>query len=402
MKFNITKKHLIKIITITLLSLLISFISGFFVSNLINNANGYYQASFTYEGNKDLNQIIDKEYLQSIKDTNKTNYASINISSLVDKKDISITKEGTNYYTITTKAHYYSTFFYSAKKRVDTRARTFIKLALTTYIEEGETITFDDPDKIVTLKNTHSPYIGGCIGLIGGIFASLIFIAYSKDKKENSIEDNKTLFHTPFHKEYWKNSLTIFKDTKKMVVLAMLFSLLLVSKFITIPSGFGELGIKFGFIFLSLIALIYGPAVSLIIGALSDIVGYYITPQNGPMFIGYTIQACLSCFVYSLCFFRTKITFTKVLISHLIVNMLFNVILGSFLQAFIYIQMGTISPEIYMQTVSVYMLTFELPKNIVYLIPQTMLLFIIFKSLIPVLSRYKLIDSKIKDNITII
>ena len=141
---------------------------------------------------------------------------------------------------------------------------------------------------------------------------------------------------------------------------------------------------------------------SLIIGALSDIIGYYITPQNGPMFIGYTIQACLSCFVYSLCFFRTKITFTKVLLSRLIVNMLFNVILGSFSQAFIYIQMGTISPEIYMQTVSIYMLTFELPKNIVYLIPQTMLLFIIFKSLIPVLSRYKLIDSKIKDNITII
>ena len=73
MKFNITKKHLIKIITITLLSLLISFISGFFISNLVNNANGYYQASFTYEGSKDLNQIIDKDDVVAWRILNKFN-----------------------------------------------------------------------------------------------------------------------------------------------------------------------------------------------------------------------------------------------------------------------------------------------------------------------------------------
>lgn len=402
MKNILSKNHIVKIITIAFFSLLISFISGFFITTLINKSCSYYQASFIYNGEKDLSLIIDKEYLQSIKDTNSKNYSSINITSLVDNKDISIIKEDNNYYTITTKANYFDDFFYASKGKVDTRAKTFIKLALTNYIEDNETIVFNDSENIVSLKNNISPYLGGGVGLICGIFLSVIVLAYSKNKRDESIEDNQILFHTPFHKEYWKDTFKAFKNTKKMVILAMLFSLLLVSKYITIPSGFGELGLKFGFIFLSIIALIYGPITSLIIGALSDIIGYYITIQTGPMFVGYTVQASLACFTYSLCFYRTKISFTKVLLSRLIVNILLNVVLGSFIQCFIYMQNGLINQDTYMKTVEIYMLSYELPKNIVYLLPQTMLLFVILKSIMPILSRFNLVDSRIKDHMSLI
>ena len=97
-----------------------------------------------------------------------------------------------------------------------------------------------------------------------------------------------------------------------MVSLAMIFSLLLVSKFFILPSGFGNLGIGFGFIFLSIIGLMYGPTTGLIIGALSDIIGYFITPQTGPFNFGFTIQAALAAFTYGLTFYKTKLSFSKI------------------------------------------------------------------------------------------
>lgn len=400
-KINLLSKHLIKIYFICILSFLISFLSGFLITTMINNQNSYYQASFTYQGEKDLLQLVDKEYLESIKQSSIDKYSSINIDKLIDNQDFKIEKEN-NYYTITTKSHYYSNFFFISKREVGTRAKTFIKLVVTNYIEDPELVTFDNEDDIVEMKNYFSPYIGGCYALLLGVFLSVILISYLKKEEDIEIEDNVNLFHTPFHLNYWKGQLKIFKDTKSISTLAMLFSLLLVSKFFSLPSGFGNLGIGLGYLFLAAIGLIYGPSVSLIIGFFSDIIGYFITPQQGIFYLGYTLQACLASFTYGMCFYKTKITFSKVFLSRFIVNLLLNVILGSYLQCRLWMMSNSITSDTFLATFKAYALLYSLPKNLIYLLPQTIVLFIFFKLIIPIITHFNLIDKRIKNSITII
>lgn len=398
---NVSKSYIIKLVSIISLSLILSFLLGFFITSIVNRENSYYQCQFTYDGNKDLSQIINVEYLNSIKQTDENKYKSVDVKSLVSKKDISISYEN-NIYTINTKSKYYENFFYISKNQVGTRAKTFIKLALTNFIDENETIAFLDSENIVKLMGNYSPYLGGVYGLCGGVFISIILLCFVKNKKRIDIEDNVTLFHTPFHLEYWKHPFEVFKDTRRLVMLAMLFSLLLVSKLFSLPSGFGNLGISLAYIFLAIIGLLYGPYLSLIIGCLSDIIGYFITPHQSVFYLGYTLQAALAVFTYSLCFYKTRITFGKVLLSRLIVNMLLNVVLGSYLQCRLFVMSNSLNNELFWTTFKTYALAYSLPKNIVYLIPQSLILFLVFKGVIPILSQFKLIDERVKDNITII
>ena len=48
-----------------------------------------------------------------------------------------------------------------------------------------------------------------------------------------------------------------------------------------------------------------------------------------------------------------------------------------------------------------YMMLISLPKNIVYLLPQSIVLFVILKALARPLSSFGLVDAKITDNITL-
>ena len=400
-KINLTKQSIFKIIFILVFSFLLSFLSGYLVTSLVNQNHSYYQVNFVYEGNQDLSKIVDKEYLQGIKSLDQKKYASIDINKLIDKQDFTLTKDNNNY-TLETKCHYYDNFFFVSQKTMGTRAKTFIKLALTNYVDNQKEIIFEDSKNIVTLQNHFDPYIGGSIALGFGLIIASLLVAYLiKNKDEEDIEDNETLFHTPFHKGYWKESLGVFKDTKKLVTLAMLFSLLLVSKLFHLPSGFGNLGIGLAYLFLGIIALIYGPLVSLIIGFLSDTLGFFITGQSFYYF-GYTIQAMLASLTYALCFYKTKVTFTKVLSARLIVNLLLNVVFGSYLQCRIFVMGGTLTNEAFLETFKAYMLLFSLPKNLIYLLPQSIVLYLIFKLVIPILVRFNLVDSKLKNHVTII
>lgn len=396
------KKNLLKIISCLSICLILSFIIGFFITSIVNNQTNYYQCNFTYQGEKDLTKIVNVDYLSQIKETDEKKYGSININKLVKKNDFKITKQDNQNYVLVTKAKYYDNFFYISKNQVATRAKTFVKLSLTNYINQDEQIIFCDKDNIVTLKKFFSPYLGGSFSMIFGLFVGITLICYFKNKNYPEIEDNIELFHTPFHRAYWKKPLEVFKDTKKLVTLAMLFSILLVSKLFSLPSGFGNLGIGLAYIFLAIIGLVYGPYVSIIIGALSDIIGYFINPQQGMFYFGYTIQAILASLTYALCFYKTRISFGKVFLSRLIVNLLLNVILGSYLQCRIFVMAGSLKNPAFWETFKNYALLFSLPKNLVYLFPQSLVLFLVFKGIIPVLTRFKLIDERIKDSIRLI
>ena len=249
------------------------------------------------------------------------------------------------------------------------------------------------------ITNYHNPYgYGGLAAFAMFLFSIAFFFIIIKAKNEDylvDIVDNEKIYSTPFHKSYWKNSLKPFKNIKDMVVLAMLLALVCVFKLIKIPSGFGALGIGFTYLILAVIGMIYGPIVGLFTGAFSDIMGFVIAPTGGMFFIGYTLDAVVSCFLYGIFFYKTKLTYTKCLMVRTIINLVVNVVFGSLWYMIVFV--GDFTYEGYMT----YMTFISLPKNLIYLLPQSIVLFLVLKIMTKPLAMFGLIDTKVKENVTL-
>ncbi len=253
----------------------------------------------------------------------------------------------------------------------------------------------------------HDPYFYGGITALSMLFLSIaFFFILTKGKNEDyyeDISDNENIFKTPFHKKYWAGSLKCFKNVKDLTILAMLFGMMLLMKMINLPSGFGALGLSFTYLFFSIIAMIYGPVAGLVIGAFSDILGFFIFPSSGSFFFGYTLDAMTAGFVYGICFYKTKLTFNKCLYARLFVNLVINVLFGSlwYMCVFVFVNMDGSTFEQYFNAYITYMSIISLPKNLIYLLPQTILLFIVLKAMTRPLSAFGLIDMRVREHVTL-
>ena len=203
--------------------------------------------------------------------------------------------------------------------------------------------------------------------------------------------DNKILYRTIFHISYWKNQLNWFHNLKHLVLLSILFAIMLMVKLIPIPSGFSNLGLSLSYLVFSLIAMIYGPITGFIIGFFSDIFGYFIAPSAYGFYLPYTLNSMLAGLTYGICFYKTNISYTKCLMSRLIVNLFINVLLGSIwwsiLNNFTYEQFR------------VYVLVTSLPKNLFYLLPQSLLQFLFLKFVSNPACQSNIIDQKQREYI---
>lgn len=402
-------KKQIKVLIFTyIISIIVSFILGFFITNTVNNEKGIYVSTFSYVGDKDLdfNNIINEDFLNSVKENHPgLSIDEVNVNKMLEKEDFSIKQNEDKSYTITTKIKYYETSFLSKSSKILNRSETFIKYALIDFTQDKDSIVYRD-NKIGQIENTFSTWIGGLIGLgCGLLITTIIIIILPKKSIQNdniSLIDNVEIFSSPFHKKYWILCIKELKTTKSIVVLAMLFALYMISRFISVPSGFGNLGLNFGILIQSIICTIFGPIISLGVGLFGDIIGHFIKPSGYGFHFGYTIQAMLACLTYALCLYRTKITFSKVLLSRIVINLLLNVVYGSYLMMTLFLQGGSITPEGLLEGYKVYALMYSLPKNIVYLLPQSILIFIIIKTLAPALERMNLLPKNSSKSISII
>lgn len=184
-------------------------------------------------------------------------------------------------------------------------------------------------------------------------------------------------------KEYWSLASKESKVVRNLCTMSLILSLQIVIGLLPIPSGFGELKIGFSYLFQAINCLLFGPINGLMIGAMGDIIGHFLQP-SGPFFLGYTLNAMIPCFVYGLCFYKTKITFSKVLLARIIVNFFVNSILGTLWSAMMFNHTFDMAMTNF--------LYINLPKNIFYLIPQSLVLFIVLKHVVKVFYHYKYIE----------
>ena len=75
--------------------------------------------------------------------------------------------------------------------------------------------------------------------------------------------------------------------------------------------------------------------------------------------------------------------------------MFINTIMGSFLFIFVMYLDPSMTMSQYMSLVKSYMTLLVLPKNVLYLLPQSLLLYIFIKTLLPIMVRFKLINKNV-------
>lgn len=122
------------------------------------------------------------------------------------------------------------------------------------------------------------------------------------------------------------------KNLKKIVLAGLLLATSVVfNRFFSIKTPI--VVISFGFIPKIIIATIFGPWWSILLFGLADLIGALLFPF-GAYFVGYTITACLSGFIYGIFLHRKKKMSAKsylvrLIISCLLSNLICNLLLNS-------------------------------------------------------------------------
>ena len=378
--FDRFKTILLKNKFVLLFIILCSFALGAVIAQSYNQVNEQYDIAFKSNKTLDeLNNIITIDNLNQIKENDiqngKDRFNNIDINKLISNDDIKIIQDNDNYHLLT-KSRYYDNFFFSSNKTVSTRAKMFIKELL---------ITFDDSvsfsyDNIYITKNSANIYlVGGITSLVLTISYLTYLIINNQKLYEQIITTDKEKEITIFSKSYWQSALSAFSKTKNIVIIAMLFALMMISKLFSIPTGFADLRISFTYVFFALISMMYGPIAGLVIGLFSDTLGFFIFPNGASFFFPYTIQAILSGFIYGICLYKKEAKLENVFFARLLINMIMNVLWGSLCFGWLY--------NYDLSTTCAYMLMYSLPKNLIWLIPQTLVLYITLKACRPIINR---------------
>lgn len=184
-------------------------------------------------------------------------------------------------------------------------------------------------------------------------------------------------FATPFSLEYWKAAALEVKNVRTLAVCAVLIAMRVALKSVRIPLG-ENLSIYIGFLVNSVSGAICGPVLSLIGGAVCDILGYLIAPQ-GAFLPVFTLIEMFCAFLFSICLYRTKITVWRIFLSKFLVNIIGNVTLTSLAMM-----------AVYDKGVYTYLLP-RIAKNLLFLPIEVILMIILFNAVTPFLAKTGLI-----------
>ena len=86
-------------------------------------------------------------------------------------------------------------------------------------------------------------------------------------------------YPSPLSKSYWKDAAAELKDTKMLVVTALMVALRIVLKPLAIPLG-PQLSIQTAMLATALGAMIFGPVMAIPAAMISDTVGFMIYPTG--------------------------------------------------------------------------------------------------------------------------
>ncbi len=138
----------------------------------------------------------------------------------------------------------------------------------------------------------------------------------------------RTLYASPFSKAYWIDAAMELKNTKILVIAALMIALRVGMKWASIPLA-PNLRINIGAPLVNALgAMIFGPVVAGLAACVSDTLGVILMPQ-GPYFFPCMFVEVAGSMMFAMFFYRARITTTRVILARFSMDLLVNICLNS-------------------------------------------------------------------------
>ena len=200
-------------------------------------------------------------------------------------------------------------------------------------------------------------------------------------------QKSTALYKTPFSIAYWRDAAAELKDTKMLVITALMIALRVALKPLAIPLG-PQLSIQTAMLATALGAMIFGPVVAIPAAMISDTVGFMIYP-TGDYFLPFMLTEIASTMLYALLLYRAKVSPTRVMLARFFICFFVNVVLQQFIYAWWYVYIG--NPEQARESILGIMTTARIFKNLAMFPIEAVVLTLFLRFLLPVCRRAKLV-----------
>ena len=186
-------------------------------------------------------------------------------------------------------------------------------------------------------------------------------------------------------KEYWRLAAKNFSDVRMLVFASLIIALRVAVKMLKSPLAAG-LSLSFDCCVNSVGSMIYGPLVSLAVGAVSDTLGCILFP-SGAYFFPFIFVEMSSSFIFALFLWKRDLSVLRVLASKFTVNFICNIVLTSiFMKWMYYVMYGLEDAQAY----ALINLT-RIGKNLVLFPLESVLITLILAALTPAFRSLKLL-----------
>lgn len=192
-----------------------------------------------------------------------------------------------------------------------------------------------------------------------------------------------TLYPHPFSAAYWRDAAAELKDTKMLVIAALMTALRIALKPLAIPLG-PQLSIQTAMLATALGAMIFGPVVAIPAAIISDTIGFLIYP-TGDYFFPFVLTEIASTVIYALCLYRAKATPSRVVLSRFLICSLVNVVLQQLIFAWWYVYIG--SPEKAKDQIMGIMTVARIFKNLCMFPIESVVLTLFLRLMMPITRR---------------
>lgn len=137
-----------------------------------------------------------------------------------------------------------------------------------------------------------------------------------------------TLYPHPFSKAYWRDAAAELKDTRMLVIAALLIALRVATKGLAVPIAPGLYLFRVSSFINALGAMIFGPVVAIPAAFLSDFLGVLLWEGLGTYFLPYALQEIGGSLIWALLLYRAKVTPWRVMLGRLFICVFINLLMG--------------------------------------------------------------------------
>ena len=196
-------------------------------------------------------------------------------------------------------------------------------------------------------------------------------------------QKSTALYANPFSKAYWRDAAAELKDTRMLVVTALMIALRIALKPLAIPVG-PQMSFQTAMLATALGAMIFGPVAAIPAAIISDTVGFMIYP-TGDYFLPFVLTEIASTMINALGLYRSKVSPTRVMLSRFFICFLVNVVLQQIIYAWYYMWIG--NPESAKNAILGITTISRIFKNLFFFPIETVVLTLFLKFLLPVTQR---------------